>query len=243
MEDEPKITKSGVHPAVILGIIAAVVCVFGYIAFDTRSSTDNGVVGSTSSDTSQPATPTGILSNSPAATQTSSAQDTPQDNSYYTHGSESLCSQGAQELATSYNQSGVQLSSSGLPALSYFVTASHYSASQNSCYIELHNQLPLPQNQGTVDTYTLFVEGGPSGYAVKSLDGGNYVQVSTCSTYPRNQTESGGTQCNYYYPVEKDEVEGNITYTNWDDQYNSKNAPSMSYQDFQSQVQQDMAEN
>ena len=169
---------------------------------------------------------------------------TNKNNSYYETGSESLCSQGAQQLADSYNKSGVQMSSSSdLPAISYFVIASHYAASQNSCYIELHNQLPLPQNQGIIDTYTLYVEGGPSQFAVETENGGIATEVATCSTYPKNQSESGGTLCNYYYPVEKDQVSGNMTYTNWLDQYNSKNAPSMSQQDFQSLVQRDMVAN
>jgi hypothetical protein len=57
MEDEHKTTKSVVHPAAILGIIA-VVCVFGYIAFGTRDSTDNTTATSTTAGTSQTTAPT-----------------------------------------------------------------------------------------------------------------------------------------------------------------------------------------
>ncbi len=179
----------------------------------------------------------------PAVQNENSGSSTPaanMDNSYYEIGSESLCSQGAQQLASSYNQTSVKISqSSAIPASSYFVASFHYVKSQNSCYIELHDQLPLPPNYTTVvDIYTLYIEGGPSGWQVKTGIGGTAATVATCSTYPNGQVA-----CNYYDPLEKDQIEGNMSYTNWLDQYDSKNAPPMSQQDFQSLVQSDMTAN
>ncbi len=57
MAEENTFIKQGVHPAVILGIIAAVV-VFGYLALDTRPSTDSSTATSTSAQTNQTAAPT-----------------------------------------------------------------------------------------------------------------------------------------------------------------------------------------
>ncbi len=207
-------------------------------------------IGQSSSNQPQPASVPAVnnkneqSATAPAVQNKNSNSSTPvanMDNSYYETGSESLCSQEAQQLADSLNQSTLQISQSNpnLRAGSYFVASSHYAESQNSCYIELHNQLPLPPNFTTVaDSYTLYVEGGPSEEEVKTGISASYATVATCSTLPNNQTT-----CNYWNPVEKDQVVGSMSYTNWTDQYDANNAPPMSQQDFQSLVQSDMTAN
>jgi hypothetical protein len=185
--------------------------------------------------------PSATAPTQPTSSPTNQSPQQTQPVSYYETGSESLCAQEAQQLADSLNQSTLQISQSdpNLRAAGYFVVASHYVESQNSCYIELHNQLPLPSNYTTVvDNYTVYVEGGPSEWEVKTGISASYATVATCSTYPNSQTT-----CNYWDPVEKDQIVGNMSYTNWTDQYDSNNAPPMSQQDFQSLVQKDMTAN
>jgi hypothetical protein len=235
MDEQPK--KSGenkaksVAPVVITTIIVALVVV-GVIAAVFNSNTSQG---SPSQSILSAIVPTQTTS-SPASQSTQPTQQV----SYYETGSESLCSQEAQQLADSFNQSTLQISqSSALPASSYFIVSSHYVESQNSCYIELHNQVPLPPNHTTVvDNYTIDVEGGPSAEEIKTGIPGNYATVATCYTYPNNQTT-----CNYWDPIEKDQVVGSMSFTNWTDQYNANNAPPMSEQDFQTLVQRGMTAN
>jgi hypothetical protein len=66
-------------------------------------------------------------------------------------------------------------------------------------------------------------------------------EVATCATYP-----DGQTSCNFFDPLETNQVLGGSTYTVWEDQYNTGPnaivpAPPTSQQDFQSLVTQDMA--
>ena len=218
---------------ILIGIVVMIVIVTGILWIILRPDT---------SQTSQnQSTPSAIT---PTQATSSSVGQSPQQTqpvSYYETGSESLCSQEAQQLADSFNQSTLQLSQSypTLPASSYFVVSSHYAESQNSCYIELHNQLPLSPNHTTVaDNYTVYVEGGPSEWEVKTEISAAYATVATCSTLPNSQTT-----CNYWNPVEKNQVVGSMSYTNWTDQYDANNAPPMSQQDFQSLVQKDMTAN
>jgi hypothetical protein len=236
MEDQPKKSEENkaksITPVVITTIIATLIVV-GIVWIASRLDTPPILQNqSTPSATAPTQTASSPVIPSPQQTQPVS---------YYETGSESLCSQEAQQLADSFNQSTLTISQSdpNLPASSYFIVSSHYVKSQNSCYIELHNQLPLPPNNTTVvDNYTVYVEGGPSEWEVKTGISASYATVATCSTYPNSQTT-----CNYWDPVEKDQVSGSMSYTNWTDQYDANNAPPMSQQDFQSLVQKDMAAN
>ncbi len=150
---------------------------------------------------------------------------------YWYQGSASLCSQGAQQYGDSLSKFSTQANTS------YFVEASHYAASQNSCYFELHNLLPLPSG-GNVDTYTLYVKGGPS---ESELSDGvvTGAEIATCSTYPNGQV-----QCGYYGPMKQEiSMIGGGDNPLWAPTYSmtATNVPPMSYADFQSLVSQDMA--
>lgn len=156
--------------------------------------------------------------------------------STYLIGSESSCSQGAQDDANGMNHPPPQ--SSNIPASSYFVVSSHYVPSQNTCYFELHDQLPLPLGYGAIDdTYTLYVMSGQSEYQVTDP-----AEVAECST-PQNTNSAAlnnSTTCQYYDPIETQNSSG---FSYWITQYSSNNAPPMSQQDFQSLVQKDMIAN
>lgn len=192
---------------------------------------------------------------SPSAETTLQTQNTAatvgQDNSnhsnaYYEEGSQSLCSQGAQDFVDSYNQAGVTDSqSTNLPAIAAFLISSHYVASQNSCYFELHSQVPLPEKDGggVSEDHTLYVAGGPSAFEINTSKSVVASEVATCATYPNGQTS-----CNYFDPIENDQGSGGLTFTVWTDQYNTGPnaivpAPSMSYADFQSLEARAMAAN
>ncbi len=180
---------------------------------------------------------------------------------YWYQGSASLCSQGAQGYADSLSRpisapmppvAQFSLSSqqnqnttvqatqpSNLPALSYFVESSHYAASQNSCYFELHDLLPLPSG-GNVDTYTLYVAGGPSESLV-SQNAVTSTEIANCSTYP-----SGQTQCGYYGPMKQEDwIIGGGNEPLWIATYplSDTNPPPMSQPDFESLVTDDMSAN
>jgi hypothetical protein len=229
---------------IALGLLLVLVVAAALAGTASNNGTQQTGASQTTTATPSIATPS---TQAPAQTQ-SAATPTGQNNSnnsnaYYEDGSESLCSKGAQEFVNVSNQSALQDSqSTTFPAFSFFLISSHYVASQNSCYIELHDQYPLPQKNGggVADTYTLYVTGGPSAFETNTLAAPFMTEVATCATYP-----SGQTECNYYDPIEKDRVEGNLTTTDWTDQYSTlpsaiPAAPPMSQQDFQSLVAQEM---
>lgn len=220
-----------------LGILIIVIVAIAYFIGQSLNNQQQSTNVATVNNTNEQQVSVPAVQNKNSNSSTSAVN---MDNSYYETGSESLCSQEAQQLADSFNQSYLQISKSfNLPAASDFVVSSHYVASQNSCYIELHELIPLSSNNTKIsDDYTLYVVGGPSEWIVKSGILENYATVATCSTFTNSQTT-----CNYRYPVEKDQVSGSMSYTNWTDQYNANNAPPMSQQDFQSLVQSDMTAN
>ena len=67
MEDEPKVTKSGVHPLVVLGIFAAV-CVFVWIALYTRPSASSDSATSTPAISGTPDNASGTVAGNPVET-------------------------------------------------------------------------------------------------------------------------------------------------------------------------------
>jgi hypothetical protein len=140
---------------------------------------------------------------------------------YQESGGEDLCAGGAQKIADSLNKSALQTSQSfTLPATFYTVVFSHYATSQNSCYFELHNQLPMPNN-AVSNNDTLYIMRGPSEYEVNSMAGGNEAEIAECID----------DRCQAFYPIEKD--------FGWSDQYNRQNAPSISQEDYLTLVAKD----
>lgn len=158
-------------------------------------------------------------------------------------GSDSLCSQGAQIYANSLNQSALQLSqSSNIPSSSYFLVISHYAVSKDTCYFELHYQIPFPPKYGGIsDDYALDVTSGLSKYLMDNKAVGA-TEVADCATQQNtnNTAANNSTTCHYYDPVEKP---GSGGFSYWVPQYSPNNAPPMSQQDFQSLVQRDMVSN
>lgn len=182
----------------------------------------------------------GQSSSNPASTGNSLSQSSTTNSSF---GSESLCSRGAQGFADSMNKGALNISqSSDLPGSSYFVVSSRYVKSKDSCYFELHNQLPLPNNAGVFDDYTLYVTDGPSEWEVNQMAASvNAAEVAGCST---QENVSNSTSCHYSDPIKKQMADGSLMPAfYWVVQYPLGKEPLMSQQDFQSLVQTDMAAN
>lgn len=155
----------------------------------------------------------------------------------------SVCAQAAQGFADINTKSwgAVWAQMSNPPTTQFVVVSSHYVKSQNSCYVLLHNQNTVipPQYSGKVgyiNTYWLQVANEPvSGMPAEYVPA--FTKVAECDTEPT-------VACRFYGP----KVFTSSTGAFWSDQYFDGNTagyapPSMSYQDFQSLVQQDMNAN
>lgn len=155
-----------------------------------------------------------------SATRTASTipAQTEQKQIYVESGGENFCSKGAQKQADGLNKAVLKISqTTPLPPSFYIVVFSHYAKSQNACYYELHNQLPMPN--GTVsDINGLYIMRGSSEYEVTSMSGGNKAEIAECNDF----------RCFHFAPVEKD--------IGWLEQYNRDNAPPISKEDYQALV-------
>lgn len=171
-----------------------------------------------------------IESTKPIATAVTNISNSKDVSNEFWLGSEELCTKGAQIVTESFNKSSADLPPPFLPSFR-FVLWSHYVPSQNSCYFEQNYEMPLPANLGggSVNTYELYVTGGPTTADIKNKFPLS-VLAASCSLFTP-------AQCKYFAPKMSQQAwENKIAAGLWTTQFNFDNARPISEENYQTLV-------